>query len=77
MLDGKILFPTLKSLVEVNVPSGRENGKVLRLPRLGMSIYNASNHFGNIYVMLTVQLPKQLTEAELELSKKLADVRSH
>jgi curved DNA-binding protein len=76
VLGGKIEVPALKTMVRVDVPRGSENGKVLRLPGLGMPVYNESNRFGDLYVRLTVELPKQLTEAELELFKKLADMRS-
>jgi curved DNA-binding protein len=76
VLGGKITVPTLKSLVEVNVPRGSDNGKVLRLPGLGMPVYNDSSRFGDLFITLTMELPKQLTDAELELFKKLADMRS-
>ncbi len=76
VLGGKIKVHTLKGMAQVDVPRGSDNGKVLRLPGLGMPVYNELNRFGDLYVTLTVELPKQLTEAELELFRKLADMRS-
>jgi curved DNA-binding protein len=77
VLGGKIEIPTLKGAVKVDVPRGSENGKVLRLPGLGMPVYNEANRFGDLYLTLAIELPKDLKDAELDLFKTLAKMRSH
>jgi curved DNA-binding protein len=75
ILGGKIEIKTLKGNMSINLPAESENGKTLRLKDLGMPNYNNSNEFGNLYVKINVKLPKNLSEEERQLFKKLADLQ--
>jgi len=65
----------LKSTVNVDIPKETPNGKMLRLMGLGMPVYGTKDEFGNLYVTMIVQLPDRLSEQEIELFKKLSELR--
>jgi len=71
ILGGKAQIKTMKNTVNVDIPKGTHNGKVLRLLSLGMPVYGAKNEFGNMYVTVVIQLPDHLSEQEIELFRKL------
>ena len=75
ILGGKIEVPTLSGMVKVNVPKGSETGKTLRLKGKGMPKYGKSLQFGDLLVKLTVKLPKHLSKEEIELFKRLQNLR--
>ena len=75
ILGGKIDVPTLSGMVKVNVPKGSETGKTLRLKGKGMTKYGKSSQYGDLLVKLTVNLPKHLTKEELEVFKRLQNLR--
>ena len=75
ILGGKATINTLKGNMVINIPEGSENGKVLRLKGLGMPDYDHQNNFGDLYVKVDVQLPKQLSEEEKALFRKLAEIK--
>ncbi len=71
VLGGKTTIKTLKGEVTITLPKGTENGKVLRLKDLGMPHYQHDNRFGNLYAKVNISIPKDLSEEEVELFKKL------
>jgi curved DNA-binding protein len=75
VLGGKARIKTLKGTVNVDIPKETPNGKMLRLLGLGMPVYGSKNEFGNLYVTVMIQVPENLKEQELELFKKLAELR--
>jgi curved DNA-binding protein len=75
ILGGKITVPTLTGMVNVTVPKESETGKTLRLKGKGMPVYNKPSQHGDLLVTLNVHLPKDLTDEEEALFKKLKDVR--
>ena len=75
ILGGKIDVPTLSGMVKVNVPKGSETGKTLRLKGKGMPKYGKSSQYGDLLVKLIVNLPKHLTKEEIELFKRLQNLR--
>ncbi|MDQ3192122.1 MAG: DnaJ domain-containing protein [Bacteroidota bacterium] len=76
ILGGKILIRTMSGSVKINIPSGTENGKILRLKGLGMPVYNSPGVFGDMYVKLSVQIPKDFSEKELDLFKQLNTIKN-
>jgi curved DNA-binding protein len=76
VLGGKITVNTLKGPISINIPKETQNGKVLRLKKLGMPVYGKKDEFGDLYVKINVVLPKNLTAEEQELFKKLAALRN-
>ena len=75
ILGGKTTVETLKGSVAITIPAGTDNGKVLRLKGLGMPNYNNNDRFGNLYATVSLTTPKELSEEEIELVKKLQSLR--
>lgn len=75
ILGGKIEVPTLTGTVKVTVPKESDTGKTLRLKGKGMPKYNKPSTHGDLLVKLNVNLPKQLTEEEETLFKKLQKLK--
>ena len=71
ILGGKATVETLTSSVAITIPAGTDNGKVLRLKGLGMPNYNNNDRSGNLYATVSLITPKNLSEEEIELVKKL------
>jgi curved DNA-binding protein len=64
-LDGK--------RISLTIPEGTESGKILRLRNLGMIKEDGSR--GDLFIKVHVTIPKNLTEEEKTLFKKLRDMR--
>lgn len=75
VLGGKQAVRTFDGTVNINIPKGTQNGKVLRLKGKGMPVYNKPGHSGDLYVKINVLIPTQLNEDEVELFRKLKDIR--
>ncbi len=74
VLGGKVELKTFKGKINVNIAKETPNGKTLRLKGLGMPKYGKENQAGDLYVKIDLQTPKNLSEEELKLFKKLADL---
>jgi len=74
VLGGKASINTLKGPVKIDIAKGTDSGKVLRMKGLGMPVYNKPGEFGNLYVKVNIQVPKNLSERETELFKQLAQL---
>ena len=77
ILGGKIQIDTLKGPINFTIPAGTENGKKFRLKGLGMPVYDRTGQFGDLYITATASLPKDLSDEELEMYKKLASMQKH
>jgi len=75
LLGGKVTINSLKGPMTINISKGTQNGKVLRMKKLGMPIYGKKDAFGDLYVKINVQLPTQLSDEEVALVKQLSDLR--
>ncbi len=75
VLGGKQSVKTLGGELNVNLPKGSQNGKVLRLKGKGMPHYNKPDEFGDLLVKLNIILPQNLTEDEVGLFEKLRKIR--
>ena len=75
MLGGKVTVETLKGAVSVSIPEGTDNGKVLRLKGRGMPNYDRPDEFGNLFATVQLVTPKNLSEEEIALVKKLQALR--
>jgi len=60
VLGDEILVPTINGKVSVIIPSGSENGKVLRLKNGGINS-------GNFFIRLNVQVPKNVDQKYKEM----------
>ena len=75
VLGGKVEVNTFKGKVKVDIAPGTNPGKVLKLKGLGMPNYKHPGTHGDLYVKINVEIPKDLTDKEIELFKKLRDMR--
>ena len=76
VLGGKVPFRSLKGNVKIDIPKGTQNGKILRLQKLGMPVYGKKDEFGNLYLKINVQVPSNLSNKEIELFKQLQKLRT-
>jgi len=67
-LGGTISVPTLDGPVQVKVPTGTHNGKKLKLSGKGLSTK------GDLYVTLTIDVPRTLSREQKDLFAKLAQL---
>jgi len=74
LLGAEVRVPTMTGDVNVTVPPGTQNNKMLRLAGRGMPKVKAAG-FGDQYVRLVAMLPTDLTPRERELFVELANLR--
>jgi curved DNA-binding protein len=74
VLGGKIAVETLAGKVNVTVPPGSQPGSRLRLKGKGMPVYGKSGIYGDLYVRLNINIPKNLSRKEKELFEQLRDL---
>jgi len=70
VLGVQIRVPTLENPVSIKVPPGTQNGQRLRVRGHGLPL--ASGPRGDLFVVLRVEVPKQITPREKELWEQLA-----
>jgi curved DNA-binding protein len=66
IVGGKVLVQTLHKKLSLSIPAGSDSGKVLRLKGLGMPRYDRAGEWGDAYVRLSLQSPKNLSKEDLE-----------
>ncbi len=76
VLGEKVEVPSLKGKVKVTVPERFDDGVVLRLPGLGMPLYDQPGRFGDLFLRLRLKLPEPMQEREIELIREVARVHS-
>jgi len=77
VLGGKIPFKTLKGSININIQKESSFGKVLRLQKMGMPKYGKTNEFGDLYLKLDIQIPKNLSDKEIKLFQNLKDLKKN
>lgn len=75
LLGGKATIRTMKGMVQIAIPKETDNGKVLRIKKLGMPVYGTQNEWGDLYVTLEIKLPKNLSAKETELFRQLSELK--
>ncbi len=73
-LGARYLLPTLDGDEEILVPAGTQPGREFVLRQRGVPRLQGRGR-GDLRVRVQVQVPTKLTEPEVELLKKLADIR--
>ncbi|MFA5405290.1 MAG: J domain-containing protein [Ignavibacteria bacterium] len=76
VLGGKVQFKTLKGTIKIDIAKESEFGKTLRLQKLGMPKYGTVNEFGDLYLKVNIQMPKNLSAKEVKLFNDLQKLRS-
>ncbi|MCI0474581.1 MAG: J domain-containing protein [Ignavibacteria bacterium] len=75
ILGSKTEFKTLKGTVKIDIPKECPDEKIFRLPKMGMPVYGSSNEFGDLYLTVKAEFPKNLTKKETELFNELKKLR--
>jgi curved DNA-binding protein len=77
VLGGKIELNTLAGKLSLNVPKGTQPGSKLRLKGKGMPVFGKPDEAGDLYVQLNVSIPRNLSEEEVNLFRKLKGIRKN
>jgi curved DNA-binding protein len=73
VLGTKVVVPTLQDRVSVKIPAGTNNGQRLRVRGRGL-LRGQSKEQGDLFVVINVVVPEQITEEERALWKNLSQV---
>jgi curved DNA-binding protein len=81
ILGGKTILRTMKGNININIPEGTKNGKILRMKEMGMPVYGSGDggkkiQYGDLYAKVTVVLPENLGEREKELFRELSTIKN-
>ena len=76
ILGGQVDVDTFKGKVLLTIPPGTDNGTTLRLSGMGMPWYEQQDHYGDLYVKVSLAIPRNLSAEEIDLFKKLNALRS-
>ncbi|MFM9948721.1 MAG: DnaJ C-terminal domain-containing protein [Saprospiraceae bacterium] len=76
VLGGKTRVQTMHGEKIMTLQPGTQNGAVLRMRGLGMPVYDAVDKFGDLYVEIMVEIPRELTAKERELFEALKALKS-
>ncbi|TAD99778.1 MAG: J domain-containing protein [Bacteroidetes bacterium] len=77
LLGGKVPVKMLdESTVTFSIPKECEQGKSLRIRGKGMPKYDKPTEFGDMYIEINIEMPKNITPEEAVLLEKLAKLRS-
>jgi DnaJ-class molecular chaperone len=76
LLGGEVMAPTLRgTTVSLRVPPGTQNGRRLRLRRLGMPKAGGDGN-GDLYAEVDVRLPEPVPPEARELAERLREART-
>ena len=76
-LGGEVAVPTLKGRsLALRIPDGTQGGRRFRLAGQGMPKLGSPETRGDMFVVIRPQVPKNLTEEERELFRRLKELRS-
>lgn len=65
-------IPTLAGQVELKIPPGTQNGKLLKLKGMGMPHLNGRGR-GDMYVKINIKTPTKLTRKQKDIIEKLRE----
>jgi curved DNA-binding protein len=71
VLGGQVNVPTPVGEVVLTIPAGTQNGQAFRLAGRGMPHLKAPQTFGDLYVRVKVQIPRQLSAQQRDLFEQL------
>ena len=73
-LGGEVNVDTLYGTVRCKVPAGSQPGSKLRLKNKGIVSMKNKNSYGDEYVIIQVDVPKNLTERERTLLQEFQEI---
>lgn len=75
VLGGKVPVSSLDRTVNLTIPPETENGKQFRLRGLGMPNLRNPDNRGDLYAVVSVEIPQDLSEEEKRLFRQLKQAR--
>lgn len=75
VLGGKVEFNALKGKIKIDIAEGTSSGKIIRLKNLGMPKYGKEGQFGDLYLTINIETPRDLSSKERNLFKELQKLR--
>lgn len=72
VLGGEETVETLNGKVKLKVAAGTQNGTKVRLKGKGFPVYKQDGVYGDLIITYQVEIPKNLTDEQKELFKKLS-----
>lgn len=76
ILGGEITVKTLHTPVKIKIKEGTKPGSKVRLKNKGFPIYKDAHQHGDLYIILDVEIPKNLSKKERELFEQLKKERA-
>jgi curved DNA-binding protein len=76
VLGGQVPVSSLNRTVNLTIPPETGNGKQFRLRGLGMPNLRHPDKRGDLYAVVSIELPRNLSEKEKQLFEQLRDARS-
>ncbi|WP_373494430.1 DnaJ C-terminal domain-containing protein [Aquiflexum sp.] len=77
VLGGEITVPTMDGKVKLKLKPGTQNDTKVRLKGKGFPVYKEEGKFGDFYVTYQVEIPKDLSEKEIDLFTQLSKLKNH
>ncbi len=71
VLGGNVTVPTLRGNISLKISPNTKNGQKIRLSGCGIE---QNNKFGDMIVTVEIQIPKNLTDEEISLYKRLQEI---
>lgn len=71
-LGTTISVPTLTKPTELKIPEGTQNGSTFTIKGKGMKKLRSKSDYGNLYVIVTVEVPKSVNREQKDLLSKLS-----
>jgi curved DNA-binding protein len=75
VLGGEISVPTLKGNIVLKIPAGTQPSRSFRLSGKGMPNLKNPQNFGDMYVRVSVEIPRELSHKQKELFQELANLK--
>jgi len=76
VLGGEARVKTLGEEISIKIPPRTQTGKSFRLRGKGMPILNKPGHFGEFYAKITLVLPEEMSEKEINILQELHQERN-
>ena len=77
VLGAEIKVGTIdKKIIKLKIPSGCENGKILRVKNAGVPFLNNPDRKGDLYIKVYVEIPKHLSKEEKSLLERFKVIHS-
>ncbi|MCI5643346.1 MAG: molecular chaperone DnaJ [Peptoniphilus sp.] len=73
VLGAKIKVPTLKKIVDYDIPKGTTGGTVFRLKGEGVPYVNRENQRGDLFFKVNIIIPKKVSDEQRKLLEELRE----